>query len=126
MQEKDLAHRISQILYDRKAQDIVVLQVPHLTVLADYLVIASGTNPIQVRTLAEHVEEEIAALGVQVRRREGEKEGRWVVLDYLSVIVHIFHPEDRGYYRLERLWDDGRNRLPLPFYDDVPLAQDQP
>jgi ribosome-associated protein len=126
MQEKDLAHKISKVLYDRKAQDIVVLQVPHLTVLTDYLVIASGTNPIQVRTLAEHVEEEVAALGVQVRRREGEKEGRWVVLDYSSVIVHIFHPEDRGYYRLERLWDDGRNRLPLPFYDDEPLAQSQP
>lgn len=122
MQEKELALKIAQLLYDKKAHDILVLSVRHLTVLTDYLVIANGGNVLQTRALKEHVDSELGALGLPPRRIEGQVEGRWIVMDYGGVIVHIFHPEDRGFYRLERLWQDGQNRQPLPFQEetDVP------
>lgn len=118
MQEKELALRIAQVLFDRKAQEILVLSVRHLTVLTDYLVIANGSTVLQTKALKEHVDAALSQLGIQPRRLEGQAEGRWIVMDYGSVIVHIFHPEDRAYYRLERLWQDGQNRQPLPFEED--------
>lgn len=119
MQEKELALRIAQVLFDRKAQEILVLSVRHLTVLTDYLVIANGSTVLQTKALKEHVDAALSQLGIQPRRLEGQAEGRWIVMDYGSVIVHIFHPEDRAYYRLERLWQDGQNRQPLPFEEDA-------
>lgn len=117
MSDSNLALRISRILYDRKAQDILALGVGHLTVLADFLVIATGHNAIQVRALAEHIEEELEKDGLLPRRVEGRSEGVWLVMDYGQVIIHIFRPEERSYYRLERLWEDGQNRLDLPFVE---------
>ena len=96
MQEKELALQATQILYDHRAQDILGLRVAHLTVVTDYLVIASGTNALHVRALQEYLEEELEKKGVVRRRVEGEASGRWVVLDYGSVIVHLFHPEERA------------------------------
>lgn len=119
MQEKELALRIAQVLFDRKAQEILVLSVRHLTVLTDYLVIANGSTVLQTKALKEHVDAALSQLGIQPRRLEGQAEGRWIVMDYGSVIVHIFHPEDRAFYRLERLWQDGQNRQPLPFEEDA-------
>ncbi len=119
MQEQKLANEIAELLHGKKATDIVALRVSHLTVLTDYLVIATGANVIQVRAIASALENALAQDGVWPRRREGYNEGRWIVMDYSSVIVHIFHPEDRAYYNLERLWQDGQNRLPLPFADDA-------
>ena len=121
-QQRDIALKVAQVLYDRKAKDIQVLQVGHLTVLTDFMVIASGTNPLQVRALVDHVDEEMSKRGLEPRRTEGKNEGRWVVLDYAGVIVHVFTLEDRDYYRLERLWTDGQNRVPLPF-DPVPQTE---
>ncbi len=118
MLEKEIALKAANLLYDKKASDILVLEVRHLTVLADYLVIATGNNVIQTRALADHVDGELSALGVPLRRTEGQTEGRWIVMDYASVIVHIFTPEDRVFYRLERLWSDGQNRLSLPFEEE--------
>ena len=115
---KGIGLQATQILYDHRAQDILGLRVAHLTVVTDYLVIASGTIGLHVRALQEYLEEELEKKGVVRRRVEGEASGRWVVLDYGSVIVHLFHPEERAYYRLERLWDDGQNRLELPFNED--------
>ena len=117
MTETNLALRVAKALYDRKAQDIRALRVAHLTILTDYLVIASGHNPIQVRALADHLEQELDGDGIRPRRVEGRGEGAWVVMDYGQVIVHIFKPDDRAFYRLERLWEDGQNRMPLPFME---------
>ena len=79
------------------------------------MVIASGRTALQVKALATEVDDRMAEEGVSLRRKEGQNEGRWVVLDYNDVLVHIFHQEERDYYRLERLWEDGDNRLALPF-----------
>ena len=113
MENSSLALRIARILYDKKAQDITVLNVAHLTVITDYMVIASGRSALQVKALADDVDDALAMEGVTLRAREGQGEGRWIVLDYGTVLVHIFHPEERQYYHLERLWDDGTNRVEL-------------
>ena len=118
MENSSLALRIARILYDKKAQDIMVLNVSHLTVITDYMVIASGRSALQVKALADDVDDALAMEGVTLRAREGQGEGRWIVLDYGTVLVHIFHPEDRRFYHLERLWEDGQNRVPLPFTED--------
>ncbi len=119
MSEENLALKISRLLYDKKAEDILALRVSQLTALTDYLVLCTGHTVIQVKALTEHVEEQLSQKGVNPRRVEGRAEGSWVVMDYLNVIVHIFTPEARGYYRLERLWDDGQNRMDLPFVKET-------
>ena len=118
MQGADLARKIAQLLYDRKARDILALKVVHLMVITDYLVLATGSSALQTHALMDHLDQELSALGVQPRRIEGQQAARWIVMDYGTVIVHIFHPEDREFYRLERLWSDGSNRLVLPFEEE--------
>ncbi len=115
MTEGTLALKVAEILYDKKARDIVVLEVGHLTVITDYLVIATGRSAIQVKALAEEVDDRLAEMGATLRRKEGHNEGRWIVMDYSTVMVHIFHQEERVFYNLERLWEDGGNRMALPF-----------
>ena len=118
MQGADLARKIAQLLYDRKAKDILALKVDHLMVITDYLVLATGASALQTHALMDHLDQELSALGIQPRRIEGQQAARWIVMDYGTVIVHIFHPEDREFYRLERLWSDGSNRLALPYEED--------
>ena len=118
MESTELALRIAQILFDKKALDITVLRVGHMTVITDYMVIASGRSALQVKSLADDVDDALAVEGVTLRAKEGQGEGRWIVLDYGTVLVHIFHPEDRQFYHLERLWEDGENRVTLPFLQE--------
>ena len=115
MQDQNTVVSIARLLYDRKAQDITALKVSHLTVLCDYMVIASGRNDNQVSSMADAVDEMMAKEGLSLRRSEGRREGRWVILDYGDVIVHVFHRDERAFYGLDRLWSDGTNALELPF-----------
>ncbi len=115
MQDQELVLDIARTLYDRKAGDITALKVGHLTVLCDYMVIVSARTANQVSALADEVENLMGSLGVPLRRKEGVSEGRWAVLDYGSVLVHIFHRDERAFYNLDRLWNDGTNALILPF-----------
>lgn len=108
---RELAMDIAKILYDKGGVDIRVLRVDHLTSITDYFVIASGRNVQAVRALGEDVEDKLAEKGILPRRREGMNESRWIVLDYATVILHVFHPEEREYYNIERLWTDGDNQL---------------
>ena len=120
MQDQETILRLSQLLYDRKAQDIVALNVAHLTVLCDNMVIASGRTDNQVSSLADTVDEHMTKEGFSLRRSEGLREGRWVILDYGHIIVHLFHRDERTFYGLDRLWSDGTNALALPFDQTVP------
>ena len=120
MQEQESLLRLARLLFDRKAQDIVVLKVSHLTVLCDYLVIASGRTVNQVSSLTDQADEFMSQRAVQLRRSEGSREGRWAVLDYGNIMVHLFHREERAYYGLDRLWNDGTNALDLPFDQSAP------
>ena len=98
---------------DKKAHDIVVLDVSDQLVITDCFVLASAPNDRQVRSVVDAVEERLLQLGTKPVRREGEREGRWVLLDYVDIVVHVQHSEERTYYSLERLWKDCPE-LPLP------------
>lgn len=104
---KQQAEGICGILYNKKAQDILAIHVADKTIIADWFVICSGRAVAQVKALCEELEDKAAALGLALRRREGYAEGKWIVLDYGDILVHIFHPDERKYYNMERLWDEG-------------------
>ena len=108
---KELALKSARILDQKGANDIMILEVSHLTSITDYFVIANGRNVQAVRTLAEDLEDKLAEAGIEPRRKEGFQESKWVVLDYAHVIVHVFHPEERNFYNIERLWQDGANQV---------------
>ncbi|MGI6201318.1 MAG: ribosome silencing factor [Christensenellales bacterium] len=109
-----LTEKICKILDDKKAMNIQVIDVGHLTIVAEQFVIASARSTLQVRTLCDELEERLEAEGVAAIRKDGHQGGRWVVLDYGHVIVHIFHEQEREYYNLERLWMDGSNQHGYP------------
>lgn len=91
---------------DRKAEEIIALDVSEQLVLTEVFVIASGNNERQVNAIVDAVEEALHAEGVRVVRREGQTQARWVLMDFGDLIVHVQHAEDRVYYSLERLWKD--------------------
>ncbi len=91
---------------DLKAEEIIALDVSAQLVLTDAFVIASGTNERQVGAIVDAVEEALHKLGAKPLRREGKSEGRWVLIDFGEIVVHVQHAEDRVYYALERLWKD--------------------
>ncbi len=118
MDQKEKALLAAKALDDKRAKDITVLKVDEMTVITDYMVIATGRSTPQVKAMAESVEEALAEQDVFPRRREGYTEGRWCVLDYEDVMVHVFHEQDREYYQLERLWSDGTNEVALSFDEE--------
>ena len=122
MEAKALAERIAEILDKKGATDIQILEVGHLTSITDFFVVASGRNVQNVHTLAEDLEDKLAEEGIEPRRKEGKNGARWIVLDYAQVIVHIFHPDERQYYNIERLWNDGTNQVP---YVPIEAAEGQ-
>ena len=111
MQSKEFAEKICQTLIDKKAEDVVMIDVRGKTEVADYYVVAGGRSMTHTRALIEHVEEQIEKIGVSAIRREGVREGRWAVLDYGDVLVHIFNDETRLFYHLESLWGDDKNTV---------------
>ncbi|MBQ3078136.1 MAG: ribosome silencing factor [Clostridia bacterium] len=110
---RDLALRVAQILSDKKASDVEVLEIGDLTVLADYFVICTGMSSTQVRSLAEEVEFKLSEQGIEPHHIEGHRSTTWILLDYSSVVVHVFYKESRDFYRLEHMWADAK-RLVLP------------
>jgi ribosome-associated protein len=90
----------------KQAREVVVLDVRDLIVITDYFLIASGSSDRQVRAVAEEIERAVKARGLRPVRREGEREGRWVLLDFVDFVAHVFQDHDREYYGLERLWAD--------------------
>ena len=99
----------------KKAERIVILDVSELLVITDYFLVCNGSNDRQVRTIADEVEKRLReSRNVKPFRREGEREGRWILLDYVDFVVHVFGPEERDYYDLDRLWADA----PRVSYED--------
>lgn len=102
---------------EKKAADIMVIDVAGVLVVTDYFVLATGNTPIQVRAIADEVEEKLREeCGLKPIGREGVSEGKWVLLDFGDLVVHVFQPEERDFYRLEKLWGDAP-RVALP--DDI-------
>lgn len=107
MTTQEKLEKIVTILDRKKAEDISVLGITNLTILADYFVIATGNSTTQVKSLADEVEFQLGQLGVEPRGTEGFRGANWVVLDYNDIVVHVFYRETRQEYQLERLWADG-------------------
>ncbi len=102
----DLTTTAALAASDKKAEDILALDVSAQMPLADVFLLATGANERQVAAIAEGIEDALLATGVKAIRREGMREGRWALMDFNDVIVHVMHQEDRAYYSLERLWKD--------------------
>lgn len=97
---------ICELLDKKKAEDIVAIHVGDKTIIAEWFIICSGHSAAQVKALCDELDEKYGGLGLDLRRKEGYAEGRWIVLDFANILVHIFHPEERQYYNMERLWID--------------------
>jgi ribosome-associated protein len=91
---------------DMKANDVVLLNLQGVTDMTDYFVIASGTSDTHVRSIGEHLIAVLKKQGIRVHHTEGLQQGRWVLLDFVDFVVHIFHPTLRSFYQIERLWSD--------------------
>ncbi|MEX1187441.1 MAG: ribosome silencing factor [Gemmatimonadaceae bacterium] len=100
------AQRAAALCLDMKANDVVVLDLRKVTDMTDCFVIASGTSDTHVRSVGEHVIAELKKEGIRLHHVEGLEQGRWVLLDYVDFVVHLFHPTLRSFYQLERLWSD--------------------
>lgn len=103
---ESLARHAATLCLDAKANDVVLLDLHGVADMTDYFVIASGTSDTHVRSVAEKVVEGFAKAGLRVHHVEGTTQGRWVLLDFVDFVVHVFHPTMRTFYQLERLWSD--------------------
>ena len=105
----DMNNRLKTIILaaeDKNAYDITVLNISELTSIGDYFVILSGNSQRQVMAITDEIDDKMSKAGYEVRNKEGYRNGRWIILDYGDIVVHIFHKEDREFYNLERLWID--------------------
>ena len=107
-QAKNMARLAYETLSEKKGEDIRVINISEISTLADYLVIANGTNESQVNALVENVEKKLETAGYILKQREGYGLGNWVLLDFGDIIVHVFDKDNRLFYDLERIWRDGR------------------
>lgn len=115
---RELALVAANAAADKKASDVIVLDVSEQLVITDCFVIASAPNERLVGAIVDNVEEKMRAAGTKPVRREGAREGRWVLLDFVDVVVHVQHAEERAFYGLERLWKD----CPRIEFDPDPAA----
>ena len=107
MESKEMVRLACEAMEDNKAQDIKIIDIEKVSTLADYFIIASGTNRNQVQAMADSVSETLGRAGVEPKQMEGYQTANWILLDYRDVVVHIFDEENRLFYDLERIWRDG-------------------
>jgi ribosome-associated protein len=105
--------RAVQLAREKKGEDLVLLDLRELDAVSDYFLLVTALSETQVRAIAEHVRDKLVQEGSRPWHVEGMEHRRWVLLDFVDVVVHVFHPETRQYYLLERLWGDAA-RVPLP------------
>ncbi|HEY2207109.1 MAG TPA: ribosome silencing factor [Pseudonocardia sp.] len=122
---REMARVAAVAAANKKARDIVVLDVSDQLAITDCFLIASAPNERQVQAIVDEVEERLRLAGSKPIRREGAREGRWVLLDFVDLVVHIQHAEERGFYGLDRLWKDCP-RIDFPEARIDPLADDEP
>lgn len=112
--EESVVKSICEFLSSKKASDVKAFFVADKTIIADWFIICSGKNETHVKSLSDDTDEFIVSnLGIALKRADGIQEGRWIVLDYGAILLHIFHPDERSFYNLDRLWDFGNNQLLL-------------
>ena len=107
MTSKELAKLACDALDDKKALEIKVINIENVSTLADYFIIASGTNHTQVQAMADNVDETLGRAGYEPKQIEGYQNANWILMDYRDIVIHIFDEENRLFYDLERIWRDG-------------------
>lgn len=105
--EKLMAKEAILALEDKKAEDIRIIDISQVSVIADYFIIANGNNVSQIQAMADEVEEKLYKAGYPLKQKEGYRNANWVLMDFGDIIVHIFDKENRLFYDLERIWRDG-------------------
>ena len=108
LSSKEMTRIAVKALEDKKGQDIRIIDIQNVSVLADYFIISSGSNSNQVQAMVDNVEEELHKAGCDVKQIEGYQTANWILMDYGDIIVHVFCKEDRLFYDLERIWRDGK------------------
>ena len=106
--EKMMAQIACKAIDDKKGQDIKIIDIHNVSVIADYFVIASGTNSNQVQAIVDNVEEQLGRAGFEAKQIEGTRGSNWILMDYGDLIIHVFDEENRLFYDLERIWRDGK------------------
>lgn len=104
----EIAREVVEAVENRKATDIAVLDIRGLSTIADYFVLANGESDRQLRAMVNSVEDSLSEYGLEPHHVEGSPESGWILVDYLDVLVHLFTPAEREYYRLEQLWNDAK------------------
>ncbi len=105
---KEMARVAYEALDEKKGEDIKILNISGVSVLADYFIIASGSNNSQIQALVDNVDEKLHKIGCSMKRLEGNRDSSWILMDYGDLVVHIFDRDDRLFYDLERIWSDGK------------------
>ncbi|MDO4274993.1 MAG: ribosome silencing factor [Eubacteriales bacterium] len=106
--EKEMAQIACRALDEKKGKDIKIIDIHEVSVIADYFIIASGSNQNQVQAMVDNVEEQLGRAGFEPKQIEGTKNSSWILMDYGDMIVHVFDEENRLFYDLERIWRDGK------------------
>lgn len=101
-----VVERAAELALEQRARDVMSLDLRGISSATDYFLLATGTSDVQVRSIAEHVIDGLESEGIPPHQVEGMTAGRWVLIDYVDVVVHVFHPEPRAFYQLEELWGD--------------------
>ncbi len=107
MTDNEILEIAVRAIDSKRGENIKIIKIDELTVIANYFVIANGSSTTQVKALADEVEFKLSQAGLEPKRTEGYQGANWIVLDYIDVVIHIFHKETRDFYDLERLWQDG-------------------
>lgn len=108
MNSKELAHKITDLIFNKKGYDVKILDLRNLTSIADYFVICSADSDVQVKAIADEIDKELRDEGIKYWHIEGYRALHWVLVDYVDVVVHIFKKDAREFYKLERLWGDAQ------------------
>ncbi|RLD14584.1 ribosome silencing factor [candidate division KSB1 bacterium] len=108
MTSSELADKITELALEKKGKQIVKIDIKNLTDYADYFVIITGDSGLQIRAIVDHIEDELAREGIKAYSKEGYEYQRWVLLDYVDVVVHVFNHETREFYGIERLYADAK------------------
>ena len=109
MNSKEIARMACEALEDKKALEVKIINIEKVSTLADYFIIASGSNRNQVQAMADNVEEILGKAQIEPKQIEGYQNANWILMDYNDILVHIFDRESRGFYDLERIWRDGKS-----------------
>jgi ribosome-associated protein len=105
---KEMAKIACKALEEKKAENVRLIDISEVSVIADYFIIADGMNPNQLQAMRDSVEEELYKAGYKVKQIEGNQRSSWILMDFTDIVVHIFSQEDRMFYNLERVWHDGK------------------